>query len=59
MWAKDRKSSDPGEIAMTTIRTTLRRWLTGPADTTPQVHFHHRGAQPAPCFDERCSLPRL
>jgi hypothetical protein len=44
---------------MTTIRTVLRKWLTGPEDTTPEVHFHHRGAQPEPCFDERCSLPRL
>ena len=44
---------------MTTIRTVLRKWLIGPEDTTPAVHFHHRGAQPEPCFDERCSLPRL
>ena len=44
---------------MHSIRTTLRRWLTGPEDTTPDVHFHHRGTQPEPCFDAHCSLPRL
>jgi hypothetical protein len=44
---------------MSTIRTTLRRWLTGAENITPKVHFHHRGETAEPCFDERCSLPRL
>jgi hypothetical protein len=56
---KERTSSDPGEIAMTTIRTTLRRLLFETPDAPPAVHFHRRGAEPEPCFDARCSLPRL
>ena len=44
---------------MTSFRTALRRLLAGDMDTVPEVHFHRRGAEPEPCFDERCSLPRL
>jgi hypothetical protein len=38
------------------IRERLRK-LTAPADG---VHFHQGPqGQPAPCFDDRCSSPRL
>ena len=44
---------------MTSIRTALRRLMAGDLERVPEVHFHRRGAEPQPCFDERCLLPRL
>ena len=43
--------------AIRSIRDRVRRFA---ADDVPVVHFHQGPqGQPAPCYDERCSSPRL
>ncbi|MEA2289462.1 MAG: hypothetical protein QOD55_1459 [Solirubrobacteraceae bacterium] len=45
---------------MTTVRTALRRLLSGTRDAeTPSVHFHRRGETPEPCYDQGCTIPHL
>ena len=44
----------------TTLRTIRDRIRTFAADDETHVHFHQGPqGQPAPCFDSRCSSPRL
>ena len=44
--------------AIRSIRDRIRRFAAD--DQTEVVHFHQGPqGQPAPCFDERCSNPRL
>jgi hypothetical protein len=43
--------------AIRSIRDRIRRFAEADA---PTVHFHQGPqGQPAPCFDERCTSPRL